>query len=122
MTTDTAANRGFEWGTSVARREDGQIPFLMYETRRRHMAELLDDVARWPGRDLLVQGPRRISTEQFLGAVEVASAHLAKAGLTPGDRVLLLAPNSPEWVVAFWAVVAAGGIVTPGNGWWSAEE
>jgi long-chain acyl-CoA synthetase len=120
--TDAAGHPGFEWGTTVSRRAGSSIPFLMYEPRRRHLLELLGDVARWPGRDLIVQGERRISTEQFLGAVDLAAAHLTKRGVGPGDRVLLLAPNSPEWVVAFWAVVAAGAVVAPGNGWWSADE
>jgi long-chain acyl-CoA synthetase len=94
----------------------------MYQPRRRHLLEFLDDVARWPGRDLIVQGDRRISTEQFLGAVDLTAAHLTKQGVGPGDRVLLLAPNSAEWVVAFWAVLATGAVVAPGNGWWSADE
>jgi len=120
--TPAHATTGFEWGTAVSRRTDSSTPFLMYEPRRRHLIELLDDVVRWPGRDLVVQGERRVSTERFLGAVEVATAHLVKQGLTPGERVLLLAPNSPEWVVGFWATLAAGAVIAPGNGWWSADE
>lgn len=116
------APTAFAWGTEVGRRQDGAIPFLMYAPRRRHLLELLDDVARWPGRTLVVQGARRMSTEQFLGGVADLTTHLAASGVGPGDRVLLLAPNSPDWMVAFWAVVATGAIVVPGNGWWSAEE
>jgi long-chain acyl-CoA synthetase len=112
----------FAWGTEIARRQDGAIPFLMYDPRRRHLAEFLEDVARWPGRTLVVQGDRRVSTEQFLGAVATLAAQLTNTGVRPGDRVLLLAPNSPEWMVTFWAAVAAGAVVVPGNGWWSAEE
>jgi long-chain acyl-CoA synthetase len=116
------APAAFAWGTEIGRRQDGAIPFLMYSPRRRHLVELLDDVARWPGRTLVVQGERRVSTEQFLGAVAELAEQLAADGIGPGDRVVLLAPNSPEWMVAFWAVVATGAIVVPGNGWWSAEE
>ena len=120
MTADHAT--GFEWGTTVSRRPNSSNPFLMYHPRRQHLLELLADVARWPGRDLIVQGDRRISTEEFLGAVEQAAVHLTKQGLGPGERVLFLAPNSPEWVIAFWATLAAGAVVAPGNGWWSADE
>ncbi len=43
--------------------------------------------------------------------------------MSPGDRLLLLlAGNSPEWVVALWGGLLAGAIVAPGNRWWSAEE
>ncbi len=36
------------------------------------------------------------------------------AGLNPGDRVFLLADNSPEWAIADFAVMAAGGVTVPG--------
>ena len=37
------------------------------------------------------------------------------AGLTvkPGDRVVLLGDSSPDWVVAFFGVIAAGAVVVP---------
>jgi len=44
-------------GTEVAR-GDGPVPFLVYEQRRRRVTELLDDAARWAGRDHLVQQHR----------------------------------------------------------------
>lgn len=112
----------FAWGTTVTRRRDGAIPFLMYEPRRRSVVDLLQDVARWTGRDLIVHGDRRLSTEKFLGAVADVADALAARGITAGDRILLLAPNSLEWVVTFWAAAARGAIVVPANGWWSADE
>ena len=48
------------WGTEVAR-GDGPVPFLVYQQRRRRVTELLDDAARWAGRDHLVQGRRRVT-------------------------------------------------------------
>ncbi len=119
---DSDVQKPFAWGTTVVRRQDGAIPFLMYEPRRSHVVELLDDVARWTGRDLMVHGDRRLSTEKFLGAVVRVAEILTRSGIGPGDRVLLVAPNSPEWVVAFWAVTSLGAVVVPGNAWWSAEE
>ncbi|HET9552934.1 MAG TPA: SDR family oxidoreductase, partial [Anaeromyxobacteraceae bacterium] len=38
---------------------------------------------------------------------------LAAAGLAPGERVLLAAENRPEWAVAFFGVVLAGGVAVP---------
>ncbi|MCB9468088.1 MAG: AMP-binding protein [Candidatus Obscuribacterales bacterium] len=40
---------------------------------------------------------------------------LISAGLKEGDRVALYLPNSPEFVVAFLAVLRAGGVVVPVN-------
>ena len=41
------------------------------------------------------------------------AAMLAEAGLEPGDRVVLVSENRPEWCVADLAVMRAGGITVP---------
>ena len=41
------------------------------------------------------------------------AATLARAGLEPGDRVLLVSENRPEWCVADLAVLRAGGVTVP---------
>ena len=38
---------------------------------------------------------------------------LADRGVGPGDRVLLWAPNSSWWAVAFWGIMARGAIAVP---------
>lgn len=110
----------FTWGTEIARR-DGAPPFLSYSPRRTHVAELLRDAARWTDRTHLVQGSRRLTFSDVFAAVDRAAARFAEAGLRPGDRLLLLAPNSPEWVISLWAGLKLGAIVALGNGWWSGE-
>ena len=30
--------------------------------------------------------------------------------------------NLPEWVMAFWASIAAGAVVVPLNAWWTGAE
>ena len=42
-----------------------------------------------------------------------AAAYLAQEGLEKGDRVVIWAPNSPLWVVAFFGCLRAGVIVVP---------
>ncbi|HEX4248737.1 MAG TPA: class I adenylate-forming enzyme family protein, partial [Pseudonocardia sp.] len=106
------------WGTSVSRR-DGDIPFLCYSPRRRHVVELLTDAARWSDRTHLIQGDRRLSFAAVFAAAERVATLFTDAGLRPGDRLLLLAPNSPEWVISLWAGLRVGAIVALGNGWWS---
>jgi long-chain acyl-CoA synthetase len=111
----------FEWGTEV-RRSNGRIPFLEYRPRRRQVADLLLDAERWRDRDHLVQGSRRLTFGDVFRATDRVAGALVEAGLEPGSRLLLLAPNSPEWVIAFWAGIRCGAIVTLGNGWWSGRE
>jgi long-chain acyl-CoA synthetase len=122
MTSAPTVPAAFAWGTRVARSAGRPVPFLQYEPRRHRLPELLEDAARWAGRNHLVQGGRRVSFERFLAAVEAVSGRIAGAGLPPGGRVLILAANSPEWVVSLWAALHAGAVVAPGNGWWSEEE
>jgi long-chain acyl-CoA synthetase len=111
----------FEWGTDAARSR-GAIPLLQYSPRRRQVAELLLDAERWRDRVHLVQGSRRLTFGDLFSASDRVAGKLAERGVKPGDRLLLLAPNSPEWVIAFWAGVRAGAIVTLGNGWWNRPE
>ncbi len=109
------------WGTEVAR-GDGPVPFLLYQQRRRRITELLDDAARWAGRDHLVQGRRRVTFAAMTAAADRVAGHLSARGLRPGDRLLLLAANSPEWVISLWAALRLGAVVAPGNRWWSTDE
>jgi acyl-CoA synthetase (AMP-forming)/AMP-acid ligase II len=50
------------------------------------------------------------------------AARLTSVGLKPGDRVLVFAANSPDWIVGFWSVALAGCVNVLGNCWWSTEE
>jgi len=38
-----------------------------------------------------------------------------RAGVNAGDRVILYMQNSPQWVIAYYGVLRAGGIVVPVN-------
>ena len=111
----------FEWGTEAAR-SGGRIPFLQYAPRRHHVFDFVLDAERWRDRVHLVQGSRRLTFGELFVAAERVAGQLTTHGLRPGDRMLLLAPNSPEWVTAFWAGIRAGAVVTLGNGWWSSRE
>jgi long-chain acyl-CoA synthetase len=112
----------FVWGDKVARSEIGGTPFLVYEPRRRRVPELFQDAARWGSHMHLIQGDRRLSFDDTFAAIDAVARHLAGLGVRSGDRLLILAANSPEWVVSLWAGLALGAIVAPGNGWWSEEE
>jgi long-chain acyl-CoA synthetase len=109
------------WGTEV-RRSEGPVPFLVYEPRPCLVTELLDDAGRWAGRDHLVQGRRRVTFAQLAAAADQVAWQLRERGLKVGDRLLLLAGNSPDWVISLWAGLRLGAVVAPGNRWWSAEE
>ena len=47
---------------------------------------------------------------------------LLAAGVGHGDRVAVLAQNSPEWCMAFWGTVDIGAVLVGLNGWWNTDE
>ncbi len=110
------------WGTEIVPELAAGRAVRAYRDRRRCVAELLEDLERWGERTCLVQGARRISFAAHLRDVNVLAAEFIRRGVRPGDRVMLLAGNSAEWVTAFWAGFRAGAIVVPANAWWSPTE
>src|ERR1700677_5098855 len=110
------------WGSEVAEVDVLGHPCLSFVKRRRHLADLLSDGRRLRAREYLVQGERRVSFEQHEGAVRRAAGMLRGSGVRNGDRVMLLGANSVEWVVGYWAILAADAIVVLGNAWWSEDE
>lgn len=54
--------------------------------------------------------------------VTAGAAILHDAGVRPGDRVSIILPTSPQAVVAFYAVLDAGGIVVEQNPLYTADE
>jgi fatty-acyl-CoA synthase len=79
----------------------------------RTLGALLDEIAaRQPDAEAVVFGTQRL-TYAALRARADAFAHALRAvGVAPGDRVAILLPNRPEWLVAAFAAAKAGAIVT----------
>ncbi|MEV7429121.1 FadD3 family acyl-CoA ligase [Nocardioides sp. NPDC092400] len=63
-----------------------------------------------------------VSFLELLRRVRRAARGYVAAGLRPGERVCLWAPNSIEWVVAGLAVTYAGGVLVPLNSRYTAHE
>ena len=111
-----------DWGTEVVVEGEGAAAFRRYRRRPESLAHLLGDLGRWADRVALVAGDRRITYAEHLEDIDTVAQELTRRGIGPGDRVMVLAANSPEWVTAFWAVARVGGVVVLGNAWWSASD
>ncbi|KOS57704.1 class I adenylate-forming enzyme family protein [Rhodococcus rhodochrous] len=93
------------------------------KNRGRAVGELLADSLRWGDRDYLVTADRRLSfAEHAAAAYSLAQALRSDYGVEKGDRVAILAANTPEWVIAFWASQTLGAITVGLNGWWVPRE
>jgi acyl-CoA synthetase (AMP-forming)/AMP-acid ligase II len=71
----------------------------------------------------MVAGEERLSfAETHAAARRLAGALIVGHGVRPGDRVGVAMRNAPSWIVAYMAVLMAGGVVTLLNGWWQGAE
>ncbi|MEZ5728982.1 MAG: long-chain-fatty-acid--CoA ligase [Burkholderiaceae bacterium] len=71
---------------------------------------------RYPDRPAFMFFGRGISYSQLLDQAERVAGWLAReAGVTAGDRVLLMMQNSPQFVVAFYAAMRLRAVVVPVN-------
>jgi long-chain acyl-CoA synthetase len=63
-----------------------------------------------------------ISYRELRDRARRAGLLLGMRGIKPGDRVLLIAENSPEWVIAYFAILFAGAVAVPLDHLISADE
>jgi acyl-CoA synthetase (AMP-forming)/AMP-acid ligase II len=72
---------------------------------------------RWPDRPALIDGVTGavISYRELIGVVCRAAAGFAAHGIAKGDVVALYSPNRPEFVITYYAALAAGAVVTTVN-------
>ncbi|MDR3745273.1 MAG: AMP-binding protein [Acidobacteriaceae bacterium] len=84
---------------------------------RIHAATYLDDFRRFDRETAIVRyrGIRRVATSygEIARLAGRFAAYLTLRGVRPGDRVLLWAENSAEWIAAFHGCVLCGALVVP---------
>ena len=78
---------------------------------------------RLPDKPALIFFGRRIAYAELKQQVDRLAGWLQHdAGVRPGDRVVLMMQNSPQFVIAFYAVMRAGAAVVPANPMSRADE
>jgi fatty-acyl-CoA synthase len=87
-------------------------------------ANLRRIAARFPTADAVIDlaQDKRLTYAEFDAAVDEAAAALIGAGLAPGDRLGIWAPNRAEWVVLQYATARAGVILVNLNPAYRAHE
>ncbi|MEU9445652.1 long-chain fatty acid--CoA ligase [Streptomyces sp. NPDC048304] len=76
-------------------------------------AILAENARRRPEKTALVEGDLRLTFADVWRRALAEAGALTGLGIRPGDRVALMAPNTAEFPIAYYAVVAAGGVVVP---------
>lgn len=83
---------------------------------------LAEPARRRPDHTALVEGELRLSFGELWSQARAQAAALVGLGVEPGDRVALMAPNTAAFPRAYYAILAAGGVVVPVHLLLSAEE
>src|SRR5262245_3224342 len=76
---------------------------------------LLDRAAQHPQRPAVIFYNRVLSYRRLADAASRCAAALAGLGVRPGDRVALLLPNTPQFVIVYYGALLAGAVVVPTN-------
>ena len=100
------------------------LPTRVWKHTPVSLLAILEEGRRRGGdRDFIVNGDERISHEtHFRRVAALAKVLRERYGVGKGDRVAIAMRNHPEWSIAFFAAVAAGGVAVALNGWWTGEE
>lgn len=77
------------------------------------IGRLLAHFASEPDRTAIIFGERRISYGELVGEVRRVAALLTQVPVNRGDRVLMMASNTPEYLINYFAVVEAGAVFIP---------
>src|SRR6266481_4299995 len=68
-----------------------------------------------PGRVAIAGEPREVTYAELAALVNRAGNALRAQGVSRGDRVLIVLPDSPEFIAAFFGAAKIGAIAVPVN-------
>jgi long-chain acyl-CoA synthetase len=76
---------------------------------------LTESARRVPAKPAVILGDTKMSYRELDALSDRVAAHLTAGGVAAGDRVGLQLPNIPQFVVAYFGILKAGGVVVPMN-------
>lgn len=89
----------------------------------RTLVQLLEDAARrFPQRAALDFLGQKTSYQELLKRVKRFAKALQRSGVKPGDRVAIMLPNTPQFVVSFYGTLLAGAVVANTSPLYTASE
>ncbi len=83
---------------------------------RLNLASLIDQAAqRHPANVFVRLGDIELTYAQVHHMAQRVASYLQSIGVRPGDRVGIMLPNVPQFPIAYYGVLLAGGVVVPMN-------
>jgi long-chain acyl-CoA synthetase len=83
---------------------------------------LEEDARKYPDRPCTIFKGAKVSYAEMNELTDRLAAGLAELGVKKGDPVGILMPNTPQFVLAFYAILKAGGVVVATNPLYTARE
>lgn len=75
---------------------------------------LQQSAQRWPDR-VALRATSPLAYSELWQRVRAASSWLQRKGFRPGDRAAIVLGNTPEYVIAYYGILAAGGVAVALN-------
>ena len=83
---------------------------------------LENSAQKYPNQPCTIFKGAKITYREMSELTDRLAAGLANLGIKKGDRVGLFIPNTPQFVIAYYAVLKIGGVVVATNPLYSAKE
>ena len=81
-----------------------------------NISSMVEEHARRnPGWDAVVSEDLTLSWEEFNNRINRLGNALRNLGIKKGDRVALYLPNSPEYLISYFAIARIGAVAVPFN-------
>ena len=85
-------------------------------------AFLEEAAAQWPDRPCTIFKGRVVTYREMNALSDRMAAGLAAMGVKKGDRVGIFVPNTPQFVIAYYGILKAGGVVVATNPQYTPRE
>ncbi|WP_394847667.1 long-chain fatty acid--CoA ligase [Pendulispora brunnea] len=85
-------------------------------------AVLAESAARRPDHVAIVHGTQKVTYDELWIRARQCAAALRDRGIGPGDKVALLLPNTPEFPMVYFGVLALGAVAVPVHWLLKADE
>jgi len=83
---------------------------------------LRETAKKYPENNVIIFGRKKINYRQLNEVTDQIAAGLIELGIKRGERIALLLDNCPEFVISYYSILKAGGVVVPINYMFKMEE
>ena len=106
----------------MAHRDRAEVSKMQRNEREGLWAAVVASADEFPQQPALITDQQTLSYRQLVHTASALAAGLAEMGVQRGDRIALLLPNCPQFVISYLAITALGGLVVPLHCQLNAEE